>query len=333
MKTISKKLISLILCAVIIFGTISVGGVIDFKAFAASGSCGDNLIWEFDEDSGELVISGTGAMTDYTYSSNAPWYSYEYKITKVTISDSVTSIGNRAFWDCESLTSITISDSVTSIDKYAFGYCESLKTVYYTGTPTQWSEISKSYDYSNLTSATIIYECNSSKLYLYSGSCGENFSWILLSTGELVISGIGAMDDYSSSDTPWYSYKDKITKVTIEDSVTSIGGYAFRDCTSLTSITIGDSVTSIVGNAFYNTGYYNNKDNWQNGVLYIGNCLIEAKDTISGDYKIKDGTKVIANDSFSGCTSLTSITIPDSVTSIGGNAFYNTGYYNDISKW
>jgi azurin len=81
-------------------------------------------------------------------------------------------------------------------------------------------------------------------------------------------------------------------------------------------------VTSIASAAFWNTGIYNDESNWENGVLYIGNCLIEAKTDISGAYTIKDNTRLIAYNAFDGCMSLRSITIPNSVTSIGGYAFY-----------
>ena len=77
----------------------------------------------------------------------------------------------------------------------------------------------------------------------YSGSCGadgDNVKWTLdTETGKLTISGTGDMKAYlGSNQNPWYSYKDSIKTVKIENGVTSIGNYAFYDCTSLTSIEI-----------------------------------------------------------------------------------------------
>lgn len=105
-------------------------------------------------------------------------------------------------------------------------------------------------------------------------------------------------------------------------SVTSIDYAAFRDCRGLTSVTIPNSVTSIDKYAFDNTGIYNNNSNWDNGVLYIDNCLIEAKsDVVKGSYTIKEGTRVISGSAFYYCSNLSSITIPNSVTYIGKDAF------------
>ena len=117
-------------------------------------------------------------------------------------------------------------------------------------------------------------------------------------------------------------YDCKSLTFTIPDGVTSIGGSAFYGCSSITSISIPESVTSIGVSAFEGTGYYNDKSNWENGnVLYIDNCLIEANYSLSGEYTIKDSTRLLAGNAFYGCYKLTSITFPESITSIGPKAF------------
>jgi hypothetical protein len=66
---------------------------------------------------------------------------------------------------------------------------------------------------------------------------------------------------------------------------------------------------------------YKTESNWENNVLYIDDCLIKATSNLSGKYFIKEGTRVIGDDAFSEYGSFTSITIPESVTSIGAFAF------------
>ncbi len=122
-----------------------------------------------------------------------------------------------------------------------------------------------------------------------------------------------------------------LTSIIIPNSVTSIGSSAFKDCDSLTSITIPDSVTSIDSAAFKGTGYYNDNSNWENGVLYIGNCLIKVRTALSGECVIKVNTRTIAGSAFSGCERLIAITIPDSVISIGDYAFSNCDNLTSIT--
>ena len=135
----------------------------------------------------------------------------------------------------------------------------------------------------------------------------------------------------------WDTFENctSLASITIGNGITSIGLGAFSGCTSLTSVTIPNSVTSIDEHAFYNTAYYNDESNWDNGVLYISDCLIDTNYNFDSttDYIIKDGTRIIANSAFSKWDNLISVTIPNSVTSIGDSAFYNTAYYNDESNW
>ena len=83
-----------------------------------------------------------------------------------------------------------------------------------------------------------------------SGSCGNNVTYKYSeSTHTLTISGSGAMQNYGTP--PWYSYRNDIKAVVIEDGVTKIGNLAFNECSSLTSVSIPNSVTSIGEAAFY----------------------------------------------------------------------------------
>ena len=255
-------------------------------------------------------------------------------LTSITIPDSVTTIGDRAFYDCDSLTSITIPDSVTTIGDDAFYDCDSLTSVTIPDSVTTIGDGAFN-GCSGLTSITIpdsvttignyaFYDCDS----LTSVTIGDSVTTI----------GDGAFDDCSS-----------LTSVTIGDSVTTIGNYAFYYCTSLTSVTIPDSVTTIGGGAFYGCDSLTSVT-IPDSVTTIGNAAFSSCDSLAEfkgkfaenngriwvvdgtlvtfapagltEYAIPDSVTTIGGEAFSSCDSLTSVTIPDSVTTIGYEAFY-----------
>lgn len=220
-------------------------------------------------------------------------------LTSITIPNSVTSIGKCAFCECESLISVTIPKSITSIGDMAFCRCDKLEDVYYTGTKEEWDKITLGTSNECLTNATKHYNS-------MGGLCGDNAKWIFdNTTGTLTISGTGDMTNYvNETKVPWYSFKENIKKVVINDGITSIGRISFCNCTSLTNITIPNSVTSVGESAF---AYCKSLTN-----ITIPNSITS-----------------IANSLFFGCTSLTNITIPNGITSIGALAF---GYCKSLTN-
>lgn len=272
-------------------------------------------------------------------------------LTSVTIPGSVISIGDSAFEDCDVLTNIAIPDSVTSIGKSAFAWCSKLTSI---AIPDSVTTIGNSAfygctDLTNLTLGNSVAIIGDSAFGACSSLTGIRLPDSVTSIGNSAffmsenLKNVNIPDGVTSIGYGTFQYCDSLTSIKIPDSVTSIGDFAFfgsglisinipnnvtsigeaafRECDSLTSIAISDSVTSIGVVAFEGTAYYDDEQNWENGVLYIGEYLIDADTNLSGEYSIKEGVTHVADYAFSSCTGLTSITIPDSITSIGTNAF------------
>ena len=110
----------------------------------------------------------------------------------------------------------------------------------------------------------------------------------------------------------------------------TINNHAFYACTSLEKITLPDSIKRIGRGAFDDTAYYHTADNWQNGVLYIGNHLVAADFNLE-TCTVKDGTLTIASSTFFNHQKLTKITIPASVTAIDNYTFNGCTGLTEVS--
>ena len=144
-------------------------------------------------------------------------------------------------------------------------------------------------------------------------------TWTLSDDGTLTVSGGDMPDYYGPDDSPWYSKRDKIKKIVIENGVTRIGNYAFCECNSLTSVTISNSVTSIGECAFHSCRGLSSI-NISNSLTSIGVGAFENCYSLTS-ITIPNSVTSIKCSAFAGCSSLTSISIPNSVTSIGNTAF------------
>ena len=297
-----KRFLSMFMSIVMLL-SITAGMNITANAEVFSGYCGDNLTYNLDTDSGVLTISGTGEMYDYSSSTYAPWYSNRSSVKTVEIKSGITSIGDYAFFNCDSLTSITIPNSVTSIGDWAFSHCDSLTSITISNSVTSIGDYAFWYCYS-LTSITIPNSVTS-------------------------IGGSAFSQCYS------------LTSITIPNSVISIGDYAFYNCDSLTRIDVDDSnqnYSSQDGVLFnkdktvliqYPIGNTRTSYTIPNSVTYIGVEAFENCDSLTS-ITIPNSVTYIGVEAFENCDSLTSIIIPNSVTSIGDYAFYGCNSLSDV---
>lgn len=183
-----------------------------------SGSCGENLTYNYVAATKTLTISGFGAMNDYSFNSSgkcdSPWWTggYYKSIKNVVIEYGVTSIGENAFWYCQNLTSVTIPSSVASIGQGAFSSCQNLTSVII---PSSVTSIGRS-AFSSCTRLSTV----------------------------LIPNSVTSIADYA------FQGCECLTSITIPKDVTSIGICAFANCKSLTSVTIPNSVTTIEGSTF-----------------------------------------------------------------------------------
>ena len=250
------------------------------------------------EYSGEVVIPESVVHEGTTYSVNSIGNSAFYGcfgLTSVTIPNSVTSIGDYAF-SYSGLTSVTIPNSVTSIGNYAFDYCSGLTSV---TIPNSVTSIGK-YAFRNCSVLTSVHISD------IAAWCNIEFSRTdsnpLYYAHYLYLNGEEVKDlviPNSVTSIGKYAFRNcsGLTSVTIPNSVSSIGDYAFGSCSGLTSVTIGNSVESIGDYAFENCS---------------GLTLVTIPNSVTS---IGEGV-------FFSCSALTSVTIPNSVTSIGDATFY-----------
>lgn len=288
MKTMGKRILTIILCLCLIVPLLSICVSADG---ATSGSCGENVTWEFKDST--LTISGSGAIADYRRVADLPWYEFKNEIKELIIEDGVTEFGEYAFSYCEKLTSVRLPNTITTINQGLFNYCRSLNKVIIPESVTAIETSAFSYckaltEITIPESVTVIEE-------IAFGHC-ESLAEITIPKNVTTI-GAGAF------------YGTSLTEITVPESVTTIIGNPFNSCIKLEIINVDENnpnYTSVDGVLF-------NKDKTELISYPSGK-----KDAI---YTIPESVISITGGAFGGCQSLTSVTIPEGVTSIEDSTF------------
>ena len=300
----------------------------------ASNTQVDGIWYDFDSSSKTASVTFRGSRVDS--------YSNEYtnsvvipsSVTYNSVSYSVTSIGDDAFYRCTSLTSVTIPNSVTSIGAYAFDYCTGLSSVTIGNSVTEIGNFAF-HNCSSLTSVTIPNSVTSIGRGAFGGCTGLTSVTIPNSvtsigrsafdacsglTSVTIPNSVTSIGDYAFCNCPGLS------SVTLGNSVTEIGNDAFSLCTGLTSMTIPNSVTSIGDYAFYGCSGLTSVTINSDGIVSKKYTYSSSIENIFGsqviEYIIGEDVTSIGDNAFCNCSGLTSVSIPNSVTSIGSGAFY-----------
>ena len=252
-------------------------------------------------------LVGKYVVPEYVLSIGDGAFAYCKDLTTIDIPSSVSSIGDYAFEGCNGLTSIVLPPTVTSVGSRAFSNCTGLvKSAYPNKINNPFSD---GWDCSYNPDGAIVEDG-----WVY-GSNKESIYYAPLNLeGEYVVP-----ESVSSIENGAFAHCKDLTTIVIPSSISSIGDYAFYDCSGLIMADFSsiDHLCSIeFGNELSNPIYYTEK-------LYINGEEVK-------EVNIPDGLTSISY-TFSGCSGLTSITIPESVTSIGAYTFYGCNGLTSIT--
>ncbi len=319
----------------------------NFALPTESGSCGangSNVKYKLYKD-GTLVLTGSGKMKNY--SNNSPFTSKNIKT--IEVGDGITSIGECAFYDCDQLESVQLPDSITTIGEWAFYLCESLSevnfpkglksigeiafagcAVKYVTVPKSLTDIhSRAFEGCDIISYSVdkgntVYSSDDNGI-LFNKNKSELIAYPSFRTASeyTIPGGVTSIAPYA------FSCAEFLEKITISESVTDIGKYAFSSMRQITSVTIPGSVRNLQSYSF--AWCYNLKEiTICEGVKTIGSEAFYY-DIALTEIKIPDSVTTVSDSAFSGCTGLKRVTLGKNVSSLGRNIFSECRNLTSIS--
>lgn len=275
-----------------------------FTITGYSGTCGkntgDNVIWELNPETGELLIRGWGEMENYVETSETgnvilqrPWEEYDNIISTIRVTEGVTNVGEGAFAFLTGVENVELSSSVETMSYAAFYGC------------------------SALTSLVLPNSVKTIGEFAFYG-CSALASLVLPNSVETI--GSSAFSGCSA-----------LTSLVLSNSVETIGDFAFSGCSSLTSLVLPNSVIEIGNAAFQNCSSLNRISVNANNPVYDSregcNAIVErASNTLVVGCKetfIPNSVTSIGQCAFYGCSELTSLVVPNSVTNIDDYAMHS----------
>lgn len=275
---------------------------IDEWSIIVDGSCGPNLTWSLNKQTGLLTISGVGKMNNWASLYDnvyAPWYNYRSIITSLQLNEGITEIGEYAFFRCEKIKTVSIPSSVEVIKQRAFMYCYDLQSVLIPeGVTTLGNWLFQ--DDRSLLSVTIPESVTSVGHQILTGC--TSLQTPIYNSHIFVYLPTSYVGDYS-----------------IPQGIETIAPASFGLCKHLEKVVIPESVTEIGDWAFYMSSL--TEVNLPENITIINEYTFEACSSLRS-IVIPQNVATIGNFSFRGCSGLTSITCEATVPPALGNSIF-----------
>lgn len=218
----------------------------------------------------------------------------------------VSSIDDMAFYKNENLKSVQLPDTLIGIGVDAFAFCKSLESV---NIPEGIKDFSPAFRGCEKLKTVVIPD---GVERIEQGMFSDCIS----------LENVTLPNSLKIIDGSTFEKCTSLKTITLPNGIIEIGANAFGGCTALSEISLPESVMYIGASAFGNTAFYNDAKNWENSVLYMDGCLIDSKrEEINGEYSVKDGTRIIANQAFLRAKGLEMLKLPEGLKVIGDAAF------------